>query len=93
MRGDQDMQITNISDAKASLSKLIERAMKGEEIIIGKAGKPVAKLVPYHLDTSPRQLGVGNWQGNIWMADDFDELPEDILNLFIGDSENSEPTP
>ena len=86
------MQITNISDAKASLSKLIERAINGEEVIIGKSGKPVAKLVPYNLDTSPRQLGVGNWRGNIWMADDFDELPEDILNLFTGDSEDSEPT-
>lgn len=86
------MQITNISDAKASLSKLIERAINGEEVIIGKSGKPVAKLVPYTLDTSPRQLGVGHWRGNIWMADDFDELPEDILNLFTGDSEDSEPT-
>lgn len=85
------MQITNISDAKASLSKLIERAMNGEEIIIGKSGKPVAKLVPYNLDTSPRQLGVGQWKGNIWMADDFDELPEDILNLFTGESEDIEP--
>lgn len=84
------MQITNISDAKASLSKLIERAMSGEEVIIGKAGKPVAKLVPYNLDTSPRQLGIGHWQGNIWMADDFDELPEEMLNLFIGESEDSE---
>ena len=87
------MQITNISDAKASLSKLIERVMKGEEVIIGKSGKPVAKLVPYNLDTSPRQLGAGNWQGNIWVADDFDELPEDILNLFTGESEDSELTP
>lgn len=69
------MQITNISEAKASLSKLVERAMRGEEVIIGKAGKPVAKLVPYTLDTTPRQLGVGKWQGHIWMADDFDELP------------------
>lgn len=85
------MQITNISDAKASLSKLIERAMNGEEIIIGKSGKPVAKLVPYNLDTSPRQLGVGQWKGKIWMADDFDELPEDILNLFTGESEDVEP--
>jgi prevent-host-death family protein len=86
------MQITNISDAKASLSKLVERAMKGEEVIIGKAGKPVAKLVPYNLDTSPRQLGAGNWQGNIWIADDFDELPEEMLNLFTGEGEDSEPT-
>ena len=84
------MQITNISDAKASLSKLVEKVMKGEEVIIGKSGKPVAKLVPYNLDTSPRQLGAGHWQGQIWMADDFDELPEDILNLFTGEAEDNE---
>jgi prevent-host-death family protein len=59
------MQITNISDARANLSKLIEKVLKGEEVIIGKAGKPVAKLVPYDLDTSPRQLGAGHWKGQI----------------------------
>ncbi len=84
------MQITNISDAKASLSKLIEKVLKGEEVIIGKAGKPVAKLVPYDLDTSPRQLGVGHWKGQIWIADDFDELPEDVLKLFTGEAEEDE---
>ena len=73
------MQITNISDAKASLSKLIEKVLKGEEVIIGKAGKPVAKPVPFEIDTSPRQLGAGHWKGRIWMADDFDELPEDVM--------------
>jgi prevent-host-death family protein len=82
VRGTEVMQITNISEAKASLSKLIEKVLQGEEVIIGKAGKPVAKLVPYNLDTSPRQLGVGRWKGQIWMAEDFDELPDDILNLF-----------
>ena len=85
------MQITNISDAKASLSKLVEKVLKGEEVIIGKAGKPVAKLVPYDLDTSPRELGVGHWHGQIWIADDFDELPEDILNRFTGEAEDDEP--
>jgi prevent-host-death family protein len=84
------MQITNISDAKASLSKLVEKVMRGEEVIIGKAGKPVAKLVPYNLDTSPRKLGVGHWQGQIWMANDFDKLPEDILNLFTGEAQDDE---
>ena len=86
------MHITNISDAKASLSKLIEQVMQGEEVIIGKAGKPVARLVPYDADTSPRELGAGNWKGKIWMADDFDDLPEEILALFAGAGEN-EPTP
>ncbi|MCA9897525.1 MAG: type II toxin-antitoxin system prevent-host-death family antitoxin [Ardenticatenaceae bacterium] len=84
------MQITNISDAKATLSKLIERVLHGEEVVIGKAGKPVAKLVPYNLETEPRQLGVGNWHGKIWIADDFDELPEDVLQLFTGEAEESE---
>lgn len=81
------MQITNISDAKASLSKLIDRVLRGEEVIIGRAGKPVAKLVPYDLETAPRQLGVGNWKGQIWMASDFDDFPEDFLQLFSGEAE------
>ncbi len=82
------MQITNISEAKASLSKLIEQVLQGQEVIIGKAGKPVAKLVPYDVDTSPRELGVGNWKGKIWMADDFDDLPAETLALFTGAAEH-----
>lgn len=78
------MVITNISEAKASLSRLIEKVMQGEEVIIGKAGKPVARLVPYDASPSPRQLGAGAWKGRIWVADDFDDLPEDVLALFTG---------
>jgi prevent-host-death family protein len=78
--------ITNISDAKASLSKLIELVLQGQEVIIGKAGKPVAKLVPYDTDISPRQLGIGDWKGKIWIADDFDELSPEIVALFTGES-------
>lgn len=85
------MQITNISEAKTSLSKLIEQVLNGEEVIIGKAGKPVAKLVPYTQDTSPRTLGAGKWKGKIWIADDFDDLPEDVLKLFTGEAEENEP--
>ncbi|GIK56298.1 MAG: antitoxin [Chloroflexota bacterium] len=84
------MQMTNVSDEKATLSKLIERVLQGEEIIIGKAGKPVAKLVPFDMSTTPRQLGAGKWRGQIWMADDFDDLPEDVLLLFTGEAEDSE---
>ena len=73
------MQVINISEAKTNLSKLIERILHGEEIVIGKAGMPIAKLVPFALTTEPRRLGVGQWQGQIWMADDFDNLPEDIF--------------
>jgi prevent-host-death family protein len=84
------MVITNISEAKATLSRLIEQVLNGEEVIIGKAGKPVAKLVPYTQDTSPRKLGTGQWKGKIWMADDFDELPDDLLSLFTEGAENDE---
>ncbi len=84
------MHITNISEAKATLSKLVEKVLKGEEVIIGKAGKPVAKLIPYELETSPRELGVGHWQGQIWMADDFDDLPKDIMQLFSGEENEDE---
>ena len=82
------MMITNISDAKASLSKLIELVLQGQEVIIGKAGKPVATIVPYAADTAPRQLGAGNWKGKIWVADDFDDLPAGILSLFTGEADH-----
>jgi hypothetical protein len=44
----------------------------------------VAKLVPYNLDTTPRQLGVGRWHGQIWMAEDFDQLPESVFGSAQG---------
>jgi prevent-host-death family protein len=79
------MPITNISEAKAQLSALIERVLTGEEIIIGKAGKPVARLVKYERPIGPRQPGA--LRGRIRIAEDFDELPEDLREAFgLGDS-------
>jgi prevent-host-death family protein len=66
----------NISQAKAELSALIERVLKGEEVIVSKAGKPVAKLIPYNGPKRPRTPG--SMAGEIWIAPDFDELPEDM---------------
>ena len=86
------MQITYISEAKANLSKLIAKVLRGQEVIIGKAGKPVAKLVPYELELKPRELGVGNWHGQILIADDFDDLSENILQLFTGEASDDEST-
>ena len=83
-----DMHITNISEAKASLSKLVEKVLDGEEVIIGKAGKPVAKLVPFDLNTQPRDMTQRIWEGEVWMADDFDTLSDEMLNLFTEDTEN-----
>ncbi|MBI9083870.1 MAG: type II toxin-antitoxin system prevent-host-death family antitoxin [Desulfobacterales bacterium] len=74
------MQITNISEAKAQLSALIEKVLVGEEVIIGKAGKPVARLVRYREDLRPRTPGA--LKGKIRIADDFDELPPDVAAAF-----------
>lgn len=74
------MHITNISEAKAQLSALIEKVLAGEEVIIGKAGKPVAKLVRYHRSEEPRRPGA--LKGKIKISDDFDELPKDVAEAF-----------
>ena len=75
-----NMLITNISEAKARLSALIEKVMAGQEVIIGKAGKPVAKLVRYERSEKPRKPGA--LKGKIKISDDFDELPKDIAKAF-----------
>ena len=74
------MLITNISEAKARLSALIEKVMAGQEVIIGKAGKPVAKLVRYERSEKLRKPGA--LKGKIKISDDFDELPKDIAKAF-----------
>lgn len=74
------MIITNISEAKAQLSALIEAVTMGEEVIIGKAGVPVAKLVRFTGALKPRVPGA--LKGQIQIHDDFDELPSDIAKVF-----------
>jgi prevent-host-death family protein len=74
------MYVTNISEAKAQLSALIEKVLAGQEVIIGKAGKPVAKLIRYERSEEPRRPGA--LRGKIKIAEDFDELPEDVARAF-----------
>ena len=74
------MYITSITEAKAHFSALIEKVLAGEEIIIGKSGKPVAKLIRYDRREESRQPGA--LKGKIKIADNFDELPEDIAKAF-----------
>ena len=74
------MHITNITEAKSHFSALIEKVMSGEEIIIGKAGKPVAKIIKYQRSEESRRPGA--LKGKIKIADNFDELPEDIAKAF-----------
>lgn len=74
------MVVCNISQAKAQLSALIEEVQKGHEVILAKAGKPVAKLVAYRGPARPRTPG--SMTGQIWIAPDFDTLPEDMAEAF-----------
>ena len=76
------MQITNISDAKASLSSLIKQVQDtNEPIIIGKAGKPVAVLSAFNEDTTSRTL-TGCWRGKVHISSDFDASSDDIAASF-----------
>lgn len=77
------MQIINIHEAKTTLSKLIEKTSQGEEIIIAKAGKPVAKLVPYKQNLKPREPGL--LKGKIFVPENFDNEDEEINKLFYGE--------
>jgi prevent-host-death family protein len=74
------MVVRNISQAKAELSALIEEVQKGHEVILAKAGKPVARLVAYRGPAGPRKPGA--MAGQIWIAPDFDALPEDMADTF-----------
>jgi prevent-host-death family protein len=77
------METVNIHKAKTNLSRLVERAARGEQIIIANAGKPVAKLIAYHEDRGPRKPGF--WKGQISIADDFDRLPTAVRKAFAGE--------
>jgi prevent-host-death family protein len=74
------MLIANIHHAKTHLSKLLEEVAKGKEVIIAKAGKPVAKLVIYKEEKKLRKPGL--WKGKVWISDDFDDEDEEINKLF-----------
>jgi prevent-host-death family protein len=74
------MVVRNISQAKAELSALIAEVQKGGEVILAKAGKPVAKIVAYHGPARPRTPG--SLKGKIRIEADFDVLPEDIAKSF-----------
>lgn len=64
------MKVVNLYVAKTNLSELVDRAAQGEEIVIAKAGVPMARLVP--LAASERLRRPGGWEDRLWMAPDFD---------------------
>jgi prevent-host-death family protein len=75
-----DVVIRNISQAKAELSALIELVLRGNEVILAKSGKPVARLIAYHGASQPRKPG--SMAGEISIAADFDSLPGDMAETF-----------
>ncbi len=78
---DRPSRIYNVHEAKTHLSKLLERTADGEEIIIARAGVPVARLVPIIAPSAERPLG--SERGAVLIADDFDApLPPDLLDAF-----------
>ena len=77
------MKTVNIHQAKTQLSRIVEEVAAGEEVIIAKAGKPVAKLVSLKAAPSKRQLGI--LQGKLTVRPDFDApLPGVVLESFEG---------
>lgn len=72
----------NIHEAKTHLSRLVDRAAAGEEIIIARAGKPLARLVAYVPPVEERKLGM--WKGKVRIAPDFDDIDDELALLFEG---------
>lgn len=71
----------NVHEAKTHLSRLLERVAAGEEIVLAKAGTPVAKLVPYVPELVERQPGSA--RGDVWVSEDFDApLPDEVQREF-----------
>jgi prevent-host-death family protein len=78
------MPTVNIYDAKTQLSKLVDLASSGTDVVIARAGKPVARLTTIQEPKQPYRLGLLKEKGG-WLADDFDApLPDDILAQFEG---------
>lgn len=79
------MKTINVQEAKTHLSRLMEEAMAGETIILGKHGKPMIKLVPFDMKLEKRPMG--GMESRIWTSDDFDEEDSKVNQLFYGDSD------
>jgi prevent-host-death family protein len=73
-------RMVNIHEAKTHLSRLVEQVEAGEEIVIARAGRPVARLVGVRARTGPRKPGL--WRGRVRLAPDFDAPNEDLIASF-----------
>lgn len=76
------MQLINTYEAKTNLSKILDWVLMGEEIVIGKAGKPIVRMVPYKGEEKPRKFG--QMKGKVWVSDDFNDESPEINEMFYG---------
>jgi prevent-host-death family protein len=74
------MLVSNINEAKANLSQLINRALAGDEIIIARSNQPLARIVPYEADSRPR-VG-GQWAGRLAIGENFEFTEDELASLF-----------
>jgi prevent-host-death family protein len=80
------MTLVNMREGRSQLGALVDRALRGEEVILARKGKAVVRLVPVEEKSLPPQRP-GAWKGRVWMASDFDETPEDIIRAFEGEED------
>ncbi len=79
------MTKVNIHEAKTNLSKLLEKALSGEEVVIARSGKPLVRLVPIE----DREEWFGMDEGKCCIAEDFDTLDPEIMVAFYGENDES----
>lgn len=79
------MKLVNMHQAKSQLSKLVEEALAGQDVVIARNGVPVVRLSRFGDDVL-RTPGV--WKGQGWISDDFDEPDPDIIRLFEGEDDD-----
>lgn len=81
----EDLTQVNMHEAKTHLSKLVERVEGGEEVVISRAGKPAAKLVPMP-EAKPGKRKLGGWEGKVWMVSDeeMEKVDKEIAEEFYG---------
>ena len=75
-------EIVNMHQAKSTLSRLVERALSGEDVVIARNGTPLVRLVPVAKKAKPRVPG--RMKGQIWIAPDFDEMSEEEMKDWEG---------
>ena len=75
--------VIDVDDAQTNLAMLMERVVNGEEFVLGRAGRPIARLVPYAIPRRPRKSG--RLSGRVWASPDFDETPARTIADFEGE--------